>query len=279
MIRADKATSFAKEFKARVDQAYKRETEKLRGLNRKLFRALRSSSGKRDFIRKTSSTWGRRRSDWGDFPVSDECIESGIVSRFLQGQCSDAAFDAAIYKWLHDPAEFSRIVYDYMDKPNLIKDLFGDAIKKIELAVGELQKAAAELQRIRGEATLQRKKLKSLGLQDGAVRSFVKIPKISDAVLLEQEKRIEAVVGLQRAGHFIHYIQRASNLGFKFKRSDVMDLMQLCYAYDCNLFRCDKAMENIFTDFKPFQGKLVKKFEELPERVDKLLEAQVSGKK
>ena len=50
-----------------------------------------------------------------------------------------------------------------------------------------------------------------------------------------------------------------------------MDLIQMCYAYDCDLFRCDKSMANTFRNFEPFQGKLVDRFSELPKRIDILL--------
>ena len=50
-----------------------------------------------------------------------------------------------------------------------------------------------------------------------------------------------------------------------------MDLFQMCYAYDCNLYRCDKAMGNMFRDFEPFEGKLVSRFRELPDRVEELV--------
>ena len=50
-----------------------------------------------------------------------------------------------------------------------------------------------------------------------------------------------------------------------------MDLFQMCYAYDCDLFRCDKDMANTFRKFEPFQGKLVGRFVELPNRIGGLL--------
>lgn len=80
--------------------------------------------------------------------------------------------------------------------------------------------------------------------------------------------KLEAVVGKGRAGHFHHYLTRIMNPGYAFKRSDVMDLMQMCYAYECDFFRCDKAMANTFRDFEPFKGKLVRRFADLPNRIE-----------
>jgi hypothetical protein len=49
-----------------------------------------------------------------------------------------------------------------------------------------------------------------------------------------------------------------------------MDLMQFCYAYDVDLFRCDKAMAHIFRDYEPFRGKLVSSFFQLPEKIQEI---------
>ena len=86
------------------------------------------------------------------------------------------------------------------------------------------------------------------------------------------DAKLEAVLGEGRVGHFRHYLGRVLKPGYAFKRSDVMDLMQMCYAYDCDLFRCDKAMANTFSDFPPFKGKLVSRFLELPDRIAALCE-------
>jgi len=71
--------------------------------------------------------------------VSDELIESGVINRFMKGQCSDAEFEDRINRWITDPAEYSRIVYDYADKPNLIDEFFGEGIDRMEASFRDIQ--------------------------------------------------------------------------------------------------------------------------------------------
>jgi hypothetical protein len=77
--------------------------------------------------------------DFKGIPVSDELIDSGVISRFMKGHCSDAEFEERINRWITDPAEYSRIVYDYADNPNMIDEFFREGVDRMEAAFHEIQ--------------------------------------------------------------------------------------------------------------------------------------------
>ena len=86
----------AEECRKIIRETYLDELKTLEGLNRRTKRQLGRKISMRELIHKTEFTWGRKRSDWGEFPVSDEIIESRIVERFMKGQCSDCEFEKRI---------------------------------------------------------------------------------------------------------------------------------------------------------------------------------------
>lgn len=262
----------AVEFRKKMHEVLQEELAKMNGLNRRQRRELGRRGGMGELNRKIGSTWGRKRSDWGDFPVSEELIQSRIVERFMKGECHDREFEVRINSWLSDPAEFSRIVYDYADHPNFVDKIFGEPTDKVEQALKMLLDAVNSLQTLNHEMVRTRNNLIEVGFEKSKVRKLTKqfpIPELGLETIVE---RLEALVGKGRAGHFGHYLKQVLKSGYEFKRSDMMDLFQMCYAYDCDLFRCDKAMANIFRDYEPFNGKLVGRFEELPKQIQSLLE-------
>jgi hypothetical protein len=241
------------------------------GLNRAQRRMLKTPSAMRQFLRENTSTWGTKREDFGGLPVSDEMIQSGVMKRFLKGQCSDAEFEERVNRWLSDPAEFSRIAYDYADKPNLLEEFVGPSLSKIESAFRQMQQAARNLDNIGDAIRGHRQTLIDAGIDKQTARRLTtpgKRPTIDPSDMIV---RIETEIGKGRADHLGHYIRKASRKDYKFKRSDLMDVVQMCYVQDCDLFRCDKAMADLFRDYDPFSGKLVAKFVDLPARVESLL--------
>ncbi|PIW31134.1 MAG: hypothetical protein COW30_00415 [Rhodospirillales bacterium CG15_BIG_FIL_POST_REV_8_21_14_020_66_15] len=270
MFSAKEKAVTATKFRQGMHKILQEELAKVEGVNRKQRRELGRRNGMVELIRKINPTWGRKRSDWGDFPVSDELVESRILERFMKGECGDREFEARINDWLSDPAEFSRIVYDYADQPNLIDKWFGGATDEIEQAVITLQNAVNSLQEQNEKMRRDRTILIENGMGKSEARKLTKRLSLPEPDTFGE--KLEAILGKGRAGHFRHYLMQVLKSGHKFKRSDMMDLSQMCYAYDCDLFRCDKAMANTFRDYEPFNGKLVGRFEELPERIESLLE-------
>ena len=222
-----------------------------------------------ELLRKSTSTWGNKAEDYKGIPVSKEFVESGIANRFLKGRCSDAEFESHLNKWFSDPAEYSRIVYDYGGMPNMLSEYFGggiEAFEKLILGLQSYNKGFDELEATRAKI---RQKILALGVSKRSARELTK-PKIRREAFDAKSamKPIADAYGPERVAHFSHYIERAQKANYKFKPSDVIDLMQMMYICECDLFRCDKAMSDLFKDYPPFDGKLVKRFEDLPARIE-----------
>lgn len=272
MLSGSERAFSAKKFKRDMHKALLEQVAKAKGLNRQQRRSLGRKASMVDLIRKTGSTWGRKRSDYGDFPVSDELVESRILERFMKGQCTDREFETRMNAWFSDPAEFSRIAYDYADKPNMIDELFGDAADRFEHLVETIREAQLSFQKLNEAKLNSRQILLKAGMGKTEARRLTKQVALQKPDLDTSHKKLEEAFGKERVGHFDHYLAHLMRPGYSFKRSDIMDIMQMCYAYDCDLFRCDKDMANTFRDYDPFKGKLVSRFSELPSRIVAALE-------
>lgn len=261
----------AKDLRRQMEKQYLKTLAEQPGLNRRQLRKLKTKSGMRQLLRENTSIWGTKREDFKGFPVSDEFIESGIMTRFLKGRCSDAELEERFNRWFSDPAEFSRIVYDYADKPNLIDEFFGTNVKKIEEALRQVQEANRDCDDIAKNIRGKRQELIDIGIDKRIARQLTTPPKRAVLDPSDVVKKLEDHLGDGRADHIGHYLVRASQKDYNFKPSDVMDIMQMCYVPDCDLFRCDKAMANLYRDYEPFSGKLVARFTDLPARIESQL--------
>lgn len=268
--KSDKIVS-AKKFRRDMQEMVAEELAKTGAMNRQLRRKILRKGGVAELVRAHGGTWRRKRSDYGDFPVSDEIVESRVMERFIKGQCSDAELEERMNRWILDPAEFSRIAYDYADKPNMIDDMFGKNVRQIEQAMQSMQEAHKAVEGLNVRSLELRQKLLDAGLSKSEAKKLTKEVSMPPPDPSRNSEKLEAAFGKERSGHFQHYFARASKPGYRFKRSDAMDVIQMCYVYDCDLFRCDKDMANTFRDYEPFNGKLVKRFADLPDRIaDKL---------
>jgi len=258
----------AKSFRRQMERQYLETLAEQQGLNRAQRRRLKTPSAMRQMLRENTSTWGTKREDFQGFPVSDELIESGVLTRFLKGRCSDAEFEERINRWFSDPAEFSRIAYDYADKPNLLDEFFGSSLDKMEAALQQLQEASRNLDDLGKKIREQRQNLIDMGFDKRTARRLTTPPQTPTLDPSDVVRKIEDYTGEGRAGHIGHYMLKASQKSYRFKRSDFMDIMQMCYVSDCDLFRCDKAMADLYGNYEPFAGKLVAKFTDLPARIE-----------
>ncbi|MBR9653552.1 hypothetical protein [Thalassovita aquimarina] len=271
ILKKDQKIISAKQFRRQMHEILIEELAKTEGLNRAQRRQLGRKSSMHELVRKKGSTWGRKRSDYGELPVSDEIVESRILERFMKGLCSDSEFEKRMNAWLSDPAEYSRIVYDYADHPNVIDKYFGKSIDDIENAVQSMQNLVSATQKLNAEMLSTRSVLIDAGIDKSKARKLTKQRSLPEFDPDKVDAKLEELLGKGRSRHFQHYLARVMKPGYTFKRSDMMDLMQMCYAYDCDLFRCDKSMANTFSNFEPFKGKLVGRFTELPKRIDALI--------
>lgn len=261
----------AKWLRSEMQKKYLESLAQQKGLNRAQRRRLKTPSGMQQLLRESTSTWGMKREDFSGFPVSNEFIESGVLTRFLKGRCSNAEFDEQVNRWFSDPAEFSRIVYDYGDKPNMLDEFFGTAINKMEDAFIQMQKAIGEYEELARTIRDRRDSLVDMGLDRRLARELTTPGKMPALDLSGLVRDMEDRIGKGRAEHIGYYGLKAFRKDYNFKRSDFMDIIQMCYAPDCDLFRCDKAMADLYRDYEPFSGKLVSKFVDLPGRIDAIL--------
>lgn len=235
-------------------------------LNRSERRRLKSI-GHEQLLRQGASTWGRNRTDYGGIPVSDELIESRLIERFLKGQCSDQEFEDRMSRWFTDPEEFSRIYYDYGNKDNAFSEFFGETQSKITATITRIESYLAALQEANSTILDARSQLVEAGVDRREARKLTKQLSLPEFDPSQVTERLEDFLGRDRVGHFGHYLKKVISGAHRYKPSDAMDLFHFCYAYDCDLFRCDKAMAHAFADFEPFAGKLVRNLRELPIRI------------
>lgn len=261
----------AKWFRAQMEKKYLETLAEQRGLNRALRRRLKTPSAMRQLLRENTSTWGTKREDFKGLPVSDELIESGVLTRFLKGRCSDAEFEERINRWFSDPTEFSRIAYDYADKPNLLDEFIGPSLNKIEAALLQTQEATRNFDDLGKTIRAQRQKLIETGFDRRTARRITTPVGKPTLDPTDMVRMIEDQIGEGRAGHIGYYMLKASQKNYGFNRSDIMDIVQMCYVPDCDLFRCDEAMADLFRDYEPFAGKLVAKFTDLPALIESRL--------
>ena len=153
----------------------------------------------------------------------------------------------------------------------MITKIFGESISHIEQRMQEGRDICEDRKSLKAQIAETRASLIEAGLPRREVRKLTpKLPSL-ESMNSDIVHELERVFGTGRAGHFAHYLARFMKGQFAFERSDVMDLMQLTYAYDCDLLRCDTKMASVFKDFPPFKGKLVARFSDLPGRIKALV--------
>ena len=261
----------AQRFRNQMHNALLEQLASESGINRKQRRQLGRMSAIPELARQAASTWGRKRSDWGDIPISEEFLQSRVLERWMKGECSDREFEERLNAWFSDPAEFSRVVYDYADQPNLIDKHFGKTVTDIASKVKVLQDAVAGITSVNTRILDIRTRLVEAGVEKSKARRAIKQVSMPEIDAQSFDQRLAEAFGKNRIGHFRHYLTQAMDPSYRFLSSDVMDLFQMLYAYDCDLFRCDKAMANTFRRYEPFEKKLVSRFRDLPDRIAKLL--------
>lgn len=258
-------------FRGEMERQYLALLKEQGGLNRSQRRNLKRPQAMRQLLRENTSSWGTKREHFDGIPVSDEFIQSGIVLRFLKGRCSDREFEEKINLWFCDPAEFSRIMYDYADKPNLLNEFFGRNIEKHMASLQKLQECIREMDKFDRVQLEHRRWMIEQGFEKRKARQLTKPLKRPDLDPSEIVKMIEQRIGVGRAEHIGHYMLRAARKDYRALPSDFIGILQMCYVQDCDLFRCDKAMADLFRDFEPFKGKLVSRFVDLPRRIEEEL--------
>jgi len=268
MLRKNQKSVSAAIYREQIRSMFVDKIAQTSGLNRQMRRKLGRPNSFAELLRQLGPHWKLDRTDFRDFPVTDEIIDSRIFERFMAGQCSDLEFERRVSAWFSDPAEYSRLVYDYADHPDMLRRYFGSTIDQIEKLVSDMQGVILALKALNSELLQVRKNLISAGVDKSDARKLAPNRPIPTFTPDDFNEKLAPLYGEGRTGQFGHYLSRAVQPEYKFKQSDVMDLMQMCYVPDCDLFRCDKAMAHMFKDFPDFEGKIVGRFSELPERIE-----------
>ena len=252
-----------------VEKARK-EISGISGLNRKARRKVSSDGYLNSYFKSISSTFGRRREDFGTMPVSQAFLDGRFIERYLQGEIGEAIVNTAFCKWMTNPEEFCKVYYEYYDSPNAMNHFFGSTIEKIAAAAKNAENLCGSILSSERTRLALRQNLKDAGIEK---REAIKLTPAArhDFNVDASRAGMESSFGKGRAEHFLTYmlaIVRGKTTWFS---SDFGDLFHFMYAYECDLFRCDKKMANIMADCQPFAEKLVASFFDLPNRIEELL--------
>lgn len=274
---AGKKVLSAEEMRLRILRSLGKRINDIPGANRKRRRSLGRKPAMLDLLRQIPPGWKLTRDLIGDLPVSDEVLESGVFTKLIRGVCDDDEFERVVNRWASDPAEFSRIYYEHGGKPDVRQHLLNRPLREFAQLTGKLEMLTSRM------AALEtaRNALKA-SLIEGGVRRSDAIRITRPYIALDPDfspvmNSLAGIIGHDRVGHFDVYLKALLRKEYKMRSSDGLDLMQFCYAYDCDLFRCDKAMASVFRDYEPFASRLVGRFAELPEKIEAAIKSRADS--
>ena len=207
-------------------------------------------------LSRNQPNWDRNKFHNKGIPVPDEFIENHTLEKFMRGQCEDIKFKKDMDNWYSNPAEYSRLFYEYNnDRMNIIDEYFGNIKTNFGRNIEEAKNS-------------YKNNTTNIDIETQKIIDEISIPEFS---CQDDNIKLKDVLEEKHLEHFKPYLLQTIKSGYNFKPSDVIDLIQLRYAYDCDLFRCDKAMYNIFQNYKPFKNKLVRKISDLPKCIENRL--------
>lgn len=264
----DRNHSFAKDFYYGFFSLWKKMISEKKDISRNQRRFLSKESSMRNYIKKFGNNILEKREDFKDMPVSDDFIESKVIYSILSGECSFNEFDKKLKDWILNPEYLSEIFYIYSKKDNLLGNL-RDSEKKLGENLNNLHKSFEEIKESNKIISELRKKMIRLGMSPREV--VEKFKKIDYLYILENSfNSLSWPVSEYRRQHILHYTKKSMNKHFKYEESDMRDLFHMFYAYDCDLFSCDKRMSGIFHEYIPFKGKILNKIDNLSEEIERI---------
>lgn len=256
----------AKDFRNEIRKVFEEMIDKSTNLSDR-DKKLRKKWGPAKTLRKmglAGTQFSKKIEKLGNILISEEIIKSKILERFVHGKCSDQEFENTMNWWLCDQEEFSTIYYKHANFDNMVKHIFGTSIEAIEKNVGNIVALCESIKKVNEENTRKKAQMIANGMTKREARGKVTRFEIQDFNEKQFIERLEENLGKGRCDHIGHYLNKIAKGAITYKSSDLLDLLQMCYAYDCDMFRCDTAMLGTFNDFEHFSGKLVRKFEDLP---------------
>jgi len=261
-----------------LKKSFRREIKKLieseKSLNREQRRELSNSKIIKSKLRPLLYKMEPFREISG-VPLPESIIKERLFEKFLTGDISARHFSNRLTRWLVDPAYFADVYYSYGGNVSPIDQFFEAPINGMQDAFEQLSAswiAAKNIHQAHGKTIRELERAQRAAGESGekiaATRRALKIKKPEISVDL---RLIEDKLGLGRLSHVSPWLEEKIRSGKNFVRSDFLDLLHLIYAYDCDLFRCDKDTASALRTHEPFVGKLVPRLAELPTRIERLL--------
>lgn len=242
-------------------------------LNRKNRRKIKSPAFLKAFIE------GKPKSNWPSTGSSDGNPMLGLVlgkyfEGFILGKVSKQALNNKLLGWASDPRSFGALWHEFGDGVNALDEYVYKHLLKIidsiDGAIIELDRLQALSENMATERAEIAKELIKTGFDKKTVSSILPaVPDIPKALSVDGMGDVKDILGPGRLDHILHYVNKRLTRVGRTQRNDVVDMMHMLYAYDCDYFRCDRAMYNLFSDYAPFSGKLVVSIPDLLDRVSR----------
>ncbi|MCA2010323.1 hypothetical protein LCM17_02410 [Cereibacter sphaeroides] len=249
------------------------------------FLAAKGIAANRDFRRKLKSPSFLRslRHEFSghedsSLPVSSDInpmiglIIGKYFEGYLLGKISSRMLNRKLVGWASDPRSFGSLWHEFGGGVSALDEFVYKYLIKIIEIIEEVILRLDEISEIKKKLQGERSKIMADMVRAGFDRRLAKslLPRMpvveDDFQFAPGEFNLDAF-GDGRLEHVVHYAnKRIARVG-RTQRSDVVDMMHMLYAYDCDYFRCDKAMFNLFADFPPFSGKLVASIPDLLDRI------------
>lgn len=240
--------------------------------NRALRRRLKTMSGLREVIKSTRINLSPEDLEKNGLNTVHAQVLAKYFAQCIRGEISELAVQRKLYSWMNDPSEFAHLWYEFGGRDNALEEfikkplaVFGEMIQNYIKTFNEYSEMVSGANSARRDLE---KDLKEIGISKVEIAKILpsrqEIPKPAE---WEVSTKIDTLLS-GRLRHFIHYTNKRFRGIGKFEENDLADLSHMIHAYDSDLFRCDRKMHNIFSDFHPFSGKLVCRLQELPERIE-----------
>jgi len=238
------------------------------GVNRNIRRRLKRPNAIFKLAKSANLEFMTQRDDYGSIPVPQSFIDDRVMTRLMCGEIRFEYAEKRLMEWANDPSEFSTIVYEYNDSDPVIDRFFKKTIDNMEGLAKEITILFGKILEHNKSIEAINEKIRRLKpLHSGRIKPL-KQTRLAPSTGFSA---LEGKICSKYHPHFRTYLEEAISGNLVYKRSDMMDLYQMVYAYECDLFRCDRHMAHRFRNTPEVSTKLVAKFVDLPDRIDALL--------
>lgn len=255
-----------------IKKAYSRSIGNNPNLNRNQRRKLKRPKSLKEELTKYAANFETSIDADTSAIALTPLIHRRIISGYFAGIYTKETVEEHLNNWLHHPAEFFSIAHRQTKLHERLQDLIGIKPSDLTSLISLNQKAQTTYNDINAKRLKIRNDIQANGVSKQTARNLTK------SKIRTPQVDVETIVsafaqrfGQTRVAHIAHYLRKAQHSHYNYKESDYFDIMHMMYVEDCDLFRCDKHMADLFRDHSPFKGKLVKSFDSLPARIENLL--------